>query len=102
MGNGILAEQGLHFAINLDYQIFECIAGAEILEYMAFELPENIRFAALQKDGLFANIILVTKMLEECNDVVEKLSVSQVRNLWFSSVLLYLSVYQTTLHVINY
>lgn len=87
MGSGILAEQGLHFSINLDLQIFEFIAGAEILEYMSFELPENIRFAALQKSNLFHNIIVISKMLTECNDVIQQLSVSQVSHVLWEKIL---------------
>lgn len=78
MGNGILAEQNLFFAMNLDEQIFETIAAADILEGMAFELPENIRYVALQKANLFSNIILLKKMLTECNSIVQQLSISQL------------------------
>lgn len=78
MGNGILAEQGIHFVMNLDYQLFESITGAEILEYMSFDLPEDIRFIALQKRAFFFNIISVKKMLFECNKIVQQLSTSQV------------------------
>lgn len=78
MGNTILAEQGFHFSINLNMQIFECISGADILENMAFELPENIRFVAFQKNSFFTNIILINKMLTECNSIVQQLSVSQL------------------------
>lgn len=78
MGNGILAEQGLRFAINFNTKFFESIATAEILEGMGFELPDTIRFAALQKNNIFLNIVLINKMLTECNNIVQKLSVPQL------------------------
>lgn len=78
MGNSILAEQGLHFALSFNINLFESIISAEILETMAFELPEDIRFAALQKGSIFNNIILINKMLVECNSIVQQLSSSQL------------------------
>lgn len=78
MGNSILAEQNLHFALNINMQIFECIAGAETLEHLGFELPECVRFSALQKNNLCYNIEVVTKMLHGFNDIVKQLTVPQV------------------------
>ncbi|KAF2892470.1 hypothetical protein ILUMI_13689 [Ignelater luminosus] len=75
MGTNIMSEHNVHFALNFDNKIYDCIAGAELLEHLGFILPQEITLVAMQKDSIHANVEIVKEMVNRYNGVVQTLSV---------------------------
>lgn len=78
MGSNIMSEHNVHFALNFDNKIYDCIAGAEIIEHLSFILPQEITLVAMQKDSIHANVEIVREMVNRYNGVVQTLSIPLV------------------------
>lgn len=78
MKTNILPEFNMFFQLNFDPDIYDCIAGAKLMAYLGFVLPENVVMAVVQKDKLYENTIEVEAMLKKYNDIVQGLSMPQV------------------------
>lgn len=78
MGDNIMAEQNLEFALNFDWELFNYIKEGCFMEYFGYILPADIRMVAIQKDRLQSDVQAITDMLESYNDITSKLTSPQV------------------------
>lgn len=76
--NYVLADFGFQFEVNFDKNLWGCFKSVEILETLNFNLPDNIRMFAIRKEKIQKNVNAVTDMVKMYNDVIEKLTESQV------------------------
>lgn len=75
-----MSEHSVHFAENFNMQTYDCIAGAELMEYLGFPLPEEVSLTAIQKDRLHDDMIAVQQMLRAYNEIIHTLTIPQVRS----------------------
>ncbi|KAG5320172.1 DYH10 protein, partial [Pseudoatta argentina] len=73
MSDAILIECQLRFQINFDWEIFEIIREAELMEQLGFELPATIRDVGIQKNRLRADIDVTSKMIDQYNNILDML-----------------------------
>ncbi|KAI4469012.1 dynein heavy chain [Holotrichia oblita] len=78
MGNNIMSELSIHFSLNFNTDIFHCIAGAELMENLGYDLPESMTNAAIQRFRLKADVEAVETMIERYNDIVQSLRPAQL------------------------
>lgn len=78
MGNNIMSELSIHFTLNFNTDIFHCIAGAELMEELGYDLPECIVNAAIQRFRLKADEEAVETMIERYNEIVKSLRPAQL------------------------
>lgn len=73
MSGAILVECQLRFQVNFDWEVFEVIREAELMEQLGFELPVAIRDIGIQKNRLRADIDTTTKMISQYNNILDTL-----------------------------
>ncbi|XP_053669700.1 dynein axonemal heavy chain 10 [Anopheles nili] len=78
IGESVLIEYKLKFALNFSYDIFDVINEGQQFEYLGFTLSPTIRMAIMRKDQLFRDVECVKKMIEKYNDIVLNLSTPEV------------------------
>ncbi|XP_015836813.2 dynein axonemal heavy chain 10 [Tribolium castaneum] len=81
MGDMIVLEQNIEFALNFDDDLFSCIRGAELLDSLKYELPDKIKMIASRKERLQKDVAAVKDMLEQYNSIMKKLSPPQMNML---------------------
>lgn len=79
MNDAILVECKLRFQINFDWEVFEVIREAELMEQLGFELPATIRDVGIQKNRLRADIDTTTKMINQYNNIVDTLDKADIQ-----------------------
>lgn len=79
MRDAILVECQLRFEVNFDWQVFEVIREAELMEQLGFELPATIRDVGIQKNRLRADIDATTKMISQYNDILDTLDRADIQ-----------------------
>jgi len=79
MSGAILIECQLRFQINFDWEIFEIIREAELMEQLGFELPATIRDIGIQKNRLRADIEVTTKMIDQYNNILDMLDRADIQ-----------------------
>uniref|UniRef100_A0A182IR22 AAA+ ATPase domain-containing protein n=1 Tax=Anopheles atroparvus TaxID=41427 RepID=A0A182IR22_ANOAO len=78
IGESVLIEYKLKFALNFSYDIFDVINEGQQFEYLGFTLSPTIRMAIMRKDQLFCDVECVSKMVDKYNDIVLNLSTPEV------------------------
>ncbi|XP_055533348.1 dynein axonemal heavy chain 10 [Wyeomyia smithii] len=78
IGDSVLIEYKLKFAVNFSYDIFDAISEGQQFENMGFSLGSAIRTAIMRKDQLFTDVEHVTKMVNDYNDLVLQLSAPEI------------------------
>nr|XP_040226033.2 dynein axonemal heavy chain 10 isoform X2 [Anopheles coluzzii] len=78
IGESVLIEYKLKFALNFSYDIFDVINEGQQFEYLGFALSPTIRMAIMRKDQLFRDVECVSKMVNRYNDIVLNLSTPEV------------------------
>uniref|UniRef100_A0A182QH35 Uncharacterized protein n=1 Tax=Anopheles farauti TaxID=69004 RepID=A0A182QH35_9DIPT len=78
IGESVLIEYKLKFALNFSYDIFDVINEGQQFEYLGFALSPTIRMAIMRKDQLFRDVECVSKMVDRYNDIVLNLSTPEV------------------------
>lgn len=73
-----MSELSVHFALNFNTDIFHCIAGAELMETLGYDLPDSIINASIQRFRLKADVEAVETMIERYNEIVQSLRSAQV------------------------
>ncbi|XP_011874224.1 PREDICTED: dynein heavy chain 10, axonemal [Vollenhovia emeryi] len=71
MSGAILVECQLRFQVNFDWEVFEVIREAELMEQLGFKLPATIRDVGIQKNRLRTDIDATTKMINQYNDILD-------------------------------
>lgn len=71
MSDAILLECQLRFQLNFDWDIFEVIREAELMEQLGFELPAAIRDVGIQKFRLRTDIDTTEKMINQYNSILD-------------------------------
>lgn len=79
MSGAILIECQLRFQVNFDWEVFEVIREAELMEQLGFELPATIRDVGIQKNRLRADIDATTKMINQYNDILDTLDKADIQ-----------------------
>nr|KAF7430111.1 hypothetical protein H0235_006509 [Vespula pensylvanica] len=79
MQDTILIEYKLHLEINFNWEIFEIIREAELMEQLGFNLPDVIRNTGLQKNRLRADIEVIEQMIHEYNMIINKLDKPEIQ-----------------------
>lgn len=79
MSGAILLECQLQFQVNFDWEVFEVIREAELMEQLGFELPATIRDVGIQKNRLRTDIDAIEKIIDRYNDVLETLDKADVQ-----------------------
>ncbi|XP_011694340.1 PREDICTED: dynein heavy chain 10, axonemal [Wasmannia auropunctata] len=79
MSGAILVECQLRFQINFDWEVFEVIREAELMEQLGFELPAPIRDVGIQKNRLRADIDTTTKMIDHYNNILDTLDRADIQ-----------------------
>uniref|UniRef100_A0A182TQL6 AAA+ ATPase domain-containing protein n=1 Tax=Anopheles melas TaxID=34690 RepID=A0A182TQL6_9DIPT len=78
IGESVLIEYKLKFALNFSYDIFDVINEGQQFEYLGFALSPTIRMAIMRKDQLFRDVECVSKMVNRYNDIVLNLSTPEL------------------------
>ncbi|XP_022902554.2 dynein axonemal heavy chain 10 [Onthophagus taurus] len=78
MGPHMMSELNVQFNLNFNTSIYHCILGAELMEYLGFELPEPIINVALQRFRLKGDVEAVENMLDKYNGIVQHLNLPQL------------------------
>lgn len=73
MSGAVLVECQLRFQLNFNWEVFQVIREAELMEQLGFELPATLRDVGVQKNRLRADIYATGKMVERYNNVLETL-----------------------------
>ncbi|CAL1680177.1 unnamed protein product [Lasius platythorax] len=79
MSGAILLECQLRFQVNFDWEVFEVIREAELMEQLGFELPATVRDIGIQKNRLRTDIDAIRKMIDQYNDILETLDKADVQ-----------------------
>jgi len=79
MSGAILVECQLRFQINFNWEVFEVIREAELMEQLGFELPATIRDVGIQKNRLRADIDATTKMINQYNNILDTLDRADIQ-----------------------
>lgn len=79
MRDAILVECQLRFEVNFDWEVFEVIREAELMEQLGFELPATIRDVGIQKNRLRADIDATTKMINQYNNILDTLDRADIQ-----------------------
>lgn len=79
MSSAILVECQLRFQVNFDWEVFEVIREAELMERLGFELPATIRDVGIQKNRLRADIDVTTKMIDQYNNTLDMLDRADIQ-----------------------
>lgn len=79
MNDAILVECKLRFQVNFDWEVFEVIREAELMEQLGFELPATIRDVGIQKNRLRADIDATTKMISQYNNILDTLDRADIQ-----------------------
>ncbi|XP_058060896.1 dynein axonemal heavy chain 10 [Anopheles bellator] len=78
IGDSVLIEFKLKFALNFSYDIFDVINEGQQFEYLGFTLSPTIRMAIMRKDQLFFDVECVQKMVDKYNKIVLNLTMPEV------------------------
>ncbi|XP_072767433.1 LOW QUALITY PROTEIN: dynein axonemal heavy chain 10-like [Anoplolepis gracilipes] len=79
MSGAILLECQLRFQVNFDWEVFEIIREAELMEQLGFELPATVRDVGIQKNRLRTDIDAIGKMIDQYNNILETLDKADVQ-----------------------
>ncbi|XP_050455387.1 dynein axonemal heavy chain 10 [Cataglyphis hispanica] len=79
MSGAILLECQLQFQVNFDWEVFEVIREAELMEQLGFELPATIRDVGIQKNRLRTDIDVIERLIDQYNNVLETLDKADVQ-----------------------
>ncbi|XP_052562272.1 dynein axonemal heavy chain 10 isoform X4 [Culex pipiens pallens] len=78
IGDSVLIEFKLKFAVNFSYDIFDVISEGQQFEYLGFTLCPAIRTAIMRKEQLFTDVEHVTRMVNDYNDMVLRLAAPEI------------------------
>ncbi|XP_020287480.1 dynein heavy chain 10, axonemal isoform X2 [Pseudomyrmex gracilis] len=76
--DAILMECQLRFELNFDWEIFEVIREAELMEQLGFELPFALRDIGVQKNRLRTDIDVTEGMINQYNHILDTLDEANV------------------------
>jgi len=79
MSNAILIECQLRFQLNFNWEMFEVIREAELMEQLGFELPMILRDIGVQKNRLRADMYAIEKVVDRYNSMLETLEKADVQ-----------------------
>ncbi|KAL7022048.1 hypothetical protein ACKWTF_012111 [Chironomus riparius] len=78
VGSSLLVEYELKFDVNFSQQIFDVMIEGQQFEFLGFTLNPVIRMAIMRKEQLSSDVEHVTRIVNEYNDIIEKLSSSEI------------------------
>ena len=79
VNDSILVDFHLRFQVNFADQVFDIIAEAELMEYLGYQIPNSIKSVSIQKDRLQWDLLAVKKMVNDYNEAVDGLSLSELQ-----------------------
>ncbi|XP_062558011.1 dynein axonemal heavy chain 10 isoform X2 [Armigeres subalbatus] len=78
IGDSVLIEYKLKFAVNFSYDVFDVISEGQQFEHLGFSLSPVVRTAIMRKEQLFTDVEHVTKMVNDYNDLVLGLAAPEI------------------------
>lgn len=78
IGPDILSEHNVQFALHFNDNIFRIITGTKLMELTGCEIPEKIRYTAMERDRLRLDKHYVSQMVNSYNDIIKDLTIPQV------------------------
>lgn len=79
MSGTILGECQLRFQLNFNWEVFEVIREAELMEHLGFELPTTLRDIGVQKNRLRLDIDATKKMIDQYNNIMDTLDKADIQ-----------------------
>jgi len=79
MSNVVLIECQLRFELNFNWEMFNVIREAELMEQLGFELPAILRDIGVQKNRLRADLYAIEKVINRYNNMLETLEKADVQ-----------------------
>ncbi|CAL7939586.1 unnamed protein product [Xylocopa violacea] len=79
MSGSILVECQLRFEVNFDWNVFEIIHEAELMEQLGFELSPIVRDASIQKDRLRRDLEMTQRVIDQYNEMIEKMDKADIQ-----------------------
>lgn len=77
--DAILMECQLRFELNFDWEIFEVVREAELMEQLGFELPAALRDIGVQKNRMRTDIDVTEEMINQYNHILDTLDEANVQ-----------------------
>nr|XP_029723863.1 uncharacterized protein LOC109398556 [Aedes albopictus] len=78
IGDSVLIEFKLKFAVNFSYDVFDVISEGQQFEHLGFSLSPVVRTAIMRKEQLFTDVEHVTKMVNDYNELVLRLAAPEI------------------------
>ncbi|PBC34043.1 Dynein heavy chain 10, axonemal [Apis cerana cerana] len=78
MSGSILIECQLRFQVNFDWNLFEIIHEAELMEQLGFELSPIVKDASIQKNRLRHDLDVMQKLIDQYNSMLEKMDKADI------------------------
>nr|XP_033194235.1 dynein heavy chain 10, axonemal-like [Bombus vancouverensis nearcticus] len=79
MSGSILVECQLRFQVNFDWEFFEIIHEAELMEQLGFELIPIVKDASIQKSRLKSDLELMEKVTDQYNGMIDKMDKADIQ-----------------------
>jgi len=79
MSDAVLIECQLRFHLNFNWEMFDVIREAELMEQLGFELPMILRDIGVQKNRLRADLYAIEKVIDRYNNMLETLEKADVQ-----------------------
>ncbi|XP_076380407.1 dynein heavy chain at 89D [Megalopta genalis] len=79
LSGSVLIECQLHFEVNFDWQVWEIIQEAELMEQLGFELSTSVKEISIQKDRLRKDIDILQRVVNQYNTMLDKLSKADIQ-----------------------
>ncbi|KAK1133358.1 hypothetical protein K0M31_011173 [Melipona bicolor] len=78
MSGSILVECQLRFQVNFDWDLFEIIHEAELMEQLGFELTPIVKDASIQKNRLRDDLEMMEKVINQYNEMIDKMEKADI------------------------
>nr|XP_034180267.1 dynein heavy chain 10, axonemal [Osmia lignaria] len=78
MSGSILVECQLRFEVNFEWEIFDIIREAELMEQLGFELAPIVKEAGIQKDRLRTDVQATERVITQYNQMIDKMDKADI------------------------
>ncbi|KZC13452.1 Dynein heavy chain 10, axonemal [Dufourea novaeangliae] len=79
MSGSLLIECQLRFQVNFNWEVFEIIHEAELMEQLGFELSPAIKEVSIQKDRLRKDLDALQRVIDQYNTMIDKMEKADIQ-----------------------
>nr|XP_031841739.1 dynein heavy chain 10, axonemal [Nomia melanderi] len=79
MSGSILIECQLRFQVNFNWEVFEIIHEAELMEQLGFELSPAVKEVSIQKDRLRKDIDVLQRVIDQYNKMLDRITKADIQ-----------------------